>query len=95
MFGGGGYGTLSLFVNDNSGIYESSTISTVAIAIIPLLYWFTRYGTIFPPSLPVKIFAACLAGACLLIPIGTEARTGPCSSTVMSTGVWISSSCSG
>ncbi|MBY8336993.1 O-antigen ligase family protein [Alteriqipengyuania sp. NZ-12B] len=76
VFGGGGYGTLSLFVNDNSGIYESSTISTVAIAIIPLIYWFTRYGTIFPPSLPVKIFAACLAGACLLIPIGTEARTG-------------------
>lgn len=76
VFGGGGYGTLSLFVNDNSGIYESSTISTVAIAIIPLLYWFTRHGTIFPPSLPVKLFAAGLAGACLLIPIGTEARTG-------------------
>ncbi|NCP19693.1 MAG: putative O-glycosylation ligase, exosortase A system-associated [Erythrobacter sp.] len=76
VFGGGGYGTLSLFVNDNSGIYESSTISTVAIAIIPLLYWFTRYGTVFPPSLPVKLFAAGLAGACLLIPIGTEARTG-------------------
>ncbi len=76
VFGGGGYGTLSLFVNDNSGIYESSTISTVAIAIIPLLYWFTRYGTVFKPSLPVKLFAAGLAGACLLIPIGTEARTG-------------------
>ena len=76
VLGGGGYGTLSLFVNDNSGIYESSTISTVAIAIIPLIYWFTRYGTIFPPSLPVKIFALGLTGACLLIPIGTEARTG-------------------
>ncbi len=76
VFGGGGYGTLSLFVNDNSGIYESSTISTVAIAIIPLLYWFTRHGTVFPPSLPVKAFALGLSGACLLIPIGTEARTG-------------------
>ena len=30
----------------------------------------------FPPSLPVKLFALGLAGACLLIPIGTEARTG-------------------
>ncbi len=76
VLGGGGYGTLAFFVNDNSGIYESSTISTVAIAIIPLIYWFTRYGTVFPPSLPVKLFAAGLAGACLLIPIGTEARTG-------------------
>lgn len=76
VFGGGGYGSLSLFVNDNSGIYESSTLSTVAVAIIPLLYWFTRHGTIFKPSLPVKLFAAGLAGACVLIPIGTEARTG-------------------
>ena len=76
VLGGGGYGTLAFFVNDNSGIYESSTISTVAIAIIPLLYWFTRHGTVFPPSLPVKLFALGLAGACLLIPIGTEARTG-------------------
>jgi probable O-glycosylation ligase (exosortase A-associated) len=76
VLGGGGYGTLAFFINDNSGIYESSTISTVAIAIIPLLYWFTRHGTVFPPSLPVKLFALGLTGACLLIPIGTEARTG-------------------
>ena len=35
----GGYGTLKLFVNDNTGIYEGSTLSTVAIAIIPLIWW--------------------------------------------------------
>ncbi len=75
-FGGGGYGTLSLFVNDNSGIYESSTISTVAIAIIPLLVWFNKFGTVFKPHWSVKAFSLALGLACLLIPIGTEARTG-------------------
>lgn len=75
-FGGGGYGVLSLFVNDNSGIYESSTISTVAVGIIPLILWFTRHGTVFTPDWRVKIFAYCLILACLLMPIGTVSRTG-------------------
>ncbi|GAA4048471.1 putative O-glycosylation ligase, exosortase A system-associated [Parerythrobacter jejuensis] len=74
--GGGGYGVLSLFVNDNSGIYESSTLSTVAVGIIPLIIWFTRHGTIFVPDWRVKLFAYCLIFACLLIPVGTVARTG-------------------
>ena len=29
VLGGGGYGSLKFFVNDNSGIYESSTLATV------------------------------------------------------------------
>ena len=76
VLGGGGYGSLSLFVNENYALYESSTLSTVGIAIIPLIYWYTRHGTIFAPSLPVKLFALGLIGSCLLIPIGTETRTG-------------------
>ena len=76
VMGGGGYGVLSLFVNDNSGIYESSTLSTVAIGIIPLILWFTRHGTIFAPDWRVKVFAYALILACLLIPFGTVARTG-------------------
>ena len=74
--GGGGYGVLNLMVDNNSGLYESSTISTVAIALIPIILWFTRHGTIFPPDWRVKTFAAGLIFACLLMPIGTEARTG-------------------
>src|SRR3569833_2907994 len=74
--GGGGYGTLYFFVSDNSGHYESSTIACVAIAVIPLILWLTKYGTIFPPDWRVKLFAAALIFACLLIPVGTEARTG-------------------
>ncbi len=74
--GGGGYENLYLFVNDNSNIYESSTLATVAIALIPIILWFTKYGTIFPPDWKVKTFAGLLIFACLLIPVGTEARTG-------------------
>lgn len=74
--GGGGYASLYFFVNDNSGLYESSTLATIAVAIIPLILWFTRHGTVFIPDWRVKLFAFALIFACLLIPVGTEARTG-------------------
>jgi len=73
---GGGYGELDLMVNNNSGLYEGSTISTVAICIIPLIVWFMRFGTIFPPDWKVKGFCLALIFACLLIPVGTSTRTG-------------------
>jgi probable O-glycosylation ligase (exosortase A-associated) len=73
---GGGYGVLNLMVDNNSGLYEGSTISTVAIAMIPLILWLVRFGTIFPRDWRVKLFAYNLIFACLLIPVGTEARTG-------------------
>jgi probable O-glycosylation ligase (exosortase A-associated) len=76
VLGGGGYGELNFFVDDNSGIYESSTLATVAIGLIPLLWWFVRHGTIFRPHWAVTAFAAGLTFACLLVPVGTEARTG-------------------
>jgi probable O-glycosylation ligase (exosortase A-associated) len=74
--GGSGYGSLQLLLDDNSGLFEGSIFSTVAIAIIPLILWLARYGTVFPKSRPVWIFAILLVFACLLIPVGTQARTG-------------------
>ena len=74
--GGGGYESLYFFVNDNSGIYESSTLATVAIALVPMIVWFMHHGNVFPPDWRVKLFGYALIFACLLIPIGTEARTG-------------------
>jgi putative inorganic carbon (HCO3(-)) transporter len=73
---GGGYGVLNLMVSNNSGLYESSIISTVAIAIIPLILFMMKHGTIFPPEWRVTLFGAALCFACLLMPVGTEARTG-------------------
>ena len=76
ILSGGGYGVLNLGVDNNSGLYESSIISTFAIALVPIILYLTRpapssratgaRGSSPPPS----IFA------CLLMPIGTEARTG-------------------
>lgn len=73
---GGGYGVLVLLVDDNAGLYEGSIISMVSICIIPLILWLSKHGTVFPPDWRVKIFAYALVFAALLIPIGTQARTG-------------------
>ncbi|MCB2049492.1 MAG: O-antigen ligase family protein [Novosphingobium sp.] len=76
LSGGGGYGTLSSYVRDNSGIYEGSTLSTVAITIVPLIAWLAKHGTVFPPDWRTKALALCLGFACLLVPVGTQTRTG-------------------
>jgi probable O-glycosylation ligase (exosortase A-associated) len=76
LVSGGGYGALNLMVSNNSGLYEGSIISTVAIAIIPLILWLMRDGTIYPPDWRVRAFGYALIFACLLIPVGTQARTG-------------------
>jgi probable O-glycosylation ligase (exosortase A-associated) len=76
LLSGGGYGALNLMVDSNTGLYEGSQISTVAIALVPIILWLARFGTVFPRDWRVQIFALGLIFACLLIPVGTEARTG-------------------
>lgn len=73
---GGGYGVLNLMVDNNSGLYEGSIISCVAVSLIPLILWLANHGTIFPQDWKTKGFAYALCFACLLMPVGTEARTG-------------------
>lgn len=76
VFGGGGYGARLLLTDDNSGIYESSVLACMAIAIIPFTLWFAKHGTILPTDWRAKVYVAGFIFACLLIPVGTEARTG-------------------
>lgn len=73
---GGGYGALVLLIDDNSGLYEGSIISMVAICIIPLILYLAKFGTVFPPDWRVKTYAYGLIFASMLIPVGTQARTG-------------------
>ena len=73
---GGGYGELNLMVTNNTGLYEGSIISAVAVTMIPIILWLAKYGTIFRPDWRVRGFAWALVFACLLIPVGTSARTG-------------------
>ncbi len=74
--GGGGYGKLSSYLQSNSGIYEGSTMSTVAVTVVPLIAWLVKHGTVFPRDWRTKGFALCLGFACLLVPVGTQTRTG-------------------
>jgi probable O-glycosylation ligase (exosortase A-associated) len=76
LVSGGGYGSLDLMVDNNAGLYEGSQISTVAIAIVPIILWLSRFGTVFPRDWRVRLFACGLIFACLLMPVGTQARTG-------------------
>ncbi|KKC27409.1 putative O-glycosylation ligase, exosortase A system-associated [Sphingomonas sp. SRS2] len=76
LAGGGGYGTLNLMVANNSGMYESSTISAFSICSIPLILYMAKYSTIVPPTIFARLYWYGLAFACLLIPIGTQTRTG-------------------
>ena len=76
LAGGGGYGALKLLVDDNTGLYEGSIISTCAVCVIPLALWLARFGTIFKPGWMVWLFALGVCFSCLLMPVGTQARTG-------------------
>ncbi len=76
MAGGGGYGMLVLLIDDNSGLFEGSIISCVAITVIPLILWLGKHGSIYKPEWRVSLYAAALIFACMLIPVGTQARTG-------------------
>ena len=76
LAGGGGYGELKLLVNDNTGLYEGSIISTVAMCIIPLAFWLATHGTVFRPNWMVRLFAIGVTFSAILMPVGTQARTG-------------------
>ncbi len=76
ILSGGGYGTLNLLVTNNSGIYESSIIAMVSIAIIPLILYLLNHNDVYPKDKRIKYFCYALIFACLLMPVGTQARTG-------------------
>lgn len=76
LLGGGGYGTMSLLVDSNTGLYESSTISAVSVSLIPLVVYCYLHNSIFPKQRLTLLLAAGLIFSAMLIPVGTEARTG-------------------
>ena len=73
ILSGGGYGVLNLGVDNNSGLYESSIISTFAIALIPIILYLARHGTIFPRDWRVHL----RRGADLRLPAHADRHRGP------------------
>lgn len=76
LVSGGGYDELTMIVDTNRGLYESSTVSTVAIATIPLILYMLKHSQIVPRNRLMTLFAAALIASSFLVIIGTEARTG-------------------
>lgn len=76
LIGGGGYDNLRLIVNVNKGLYESSTIATVSMAVIPLTLYLYRQSPLVGRNWVTLVGLVGLAAAAVLIVVGTEARTG-------------------
>lgn len=76
LAGGGGYGNLALLVDNNTGLYEGSTIAMVAVSLIPLILYLYKHNTLFERTRLFQLATAGLIFSALLMPIGTEARTG-------------------
>ncbi|MBZ6378390.1 hypothetical protein B5C34_13120 [Pacificimonas flava] len=90
--GSSGYGTLALLVNNNTGIYEQSTLVTVTTAFVPLVWWFYKYNSFFKPSKLTFLIALGITVSFLIITVGTEARTGLVAMAVMAGIFWWRSS---
>ncbi len=76
MLGGGGYGHLSFLVQRNVGLFEASTMATVAVGMIPVSTYLYRHGTLFPQSKWTRLVTIGICCSALLVVIGAEARTG-------------------
>ena len=74
--GGGGYDELKMIVQVNHGLYESSTIGTVGIALVPLILYLYRHSPLVGRNRWTLIAAIGMCASSVLIVIGTEARTG-------------------
>jgi len=89
--GGGGYGNLSMIVDVNKGLYESSTISTVAIAMIPLAIYLYYHSPLIGRTRLTLIGLIGTIVCAILTVIGTEARTGLVCIAFLAIMLWWSS----
>ena len=76
LLGGGGYGHLSFLVQRNVGLFEASTLATVAIGMIPLALYLYKYSILFPQSKWTRLITIGICASAILVVIGSEARTG-------------------
>ena len=76
LSGGGGYSQLKMIVDVNKGLYESSTIGTVGVAIIPLILYIYKHCSLVERTAWTRLAVVGLCASSILIVIGTEARTG-------------------
>ena len=88
VLGGSGYGALRFLVSNNSGLFEGSTLATVALAMVPMLWWFYKHNSFFRPSRLTLLATIGLTISYLLVTIGAEARTGLVAMAALAVMLW-------
>ena len=88
---GGAYGQSFGLVAGNAGLAEGSTLATVCLMVIPMIYHLARYSIILPRWRVMKLIYAGLALACMIACIGTFERTALVGVVVLAVGFWMRS----
>lgn len=91
LLGSGGYGAVAFLVQSNTGLYEGSTLATVALSFIPLTLWLYRRNTIIKRSLLTFLATAGIIFSMVLVTVGAEARTGIIAGAVLVVLLWLTS----
>lgn len=74
LFGGGGYG--HQFVLTRSFLSESSTLSALAVSIIPFIFFFSKRSILFKKIIGMKFLWLLIFICSLATVVGSYARTG-------------------
>ncbi|MGB3721351.1 MAG: DUF5935 domain-containing protein [Pacificimonas sp.] len=88
LAGSSGYGSLSFIVGNNTGLFEGSILSTTALSMLPMLWWFYRHNTLLPPTKLSLLATFGISVSFLLVPIAAEARTGFVAMGVLAAMIW-------
>ena len=91
LLGSGGYGNVSFLVVSNTGLYEGSTLATVALAFIPLTLWLYRHNSLMKRNLLTLLATAGIIFSMTLVTVGAEARTGLVAGAALALLLWIGS----
>ena len=76
LMGGGGYGTLAVMGGANTGMAESSTLSAVALMMLPLTHFVYKRSIISPDNRWLKLLLLAVGVTAIAAVIGSTARTG-------------------
>jgi len=85
LLSGGGYGVSLGLIQGNSGFAEGATLATVAVAMVPLAFYFRAHALLLPRHRIVQLGYLGIAVACVVAAVGTYQRTGLVGLVVLAT----------
>ncbi len=86
---GGGYGRKLGLISANTALGEQIALSSVSLAIIPIIYYLSKNGRIFPNTPLFKFGYLGFGFAALLTALGTYERTALVGLAVLMLGAWL------